>query len=362
MKYDSTFARAYAGLASVYLYEHWYASETYFTENYLDSVIILSDKALSFDAHLAESYLTRAFYYTGIGNANQAKTEYDKVIKYNPNSWEAYLWKGNDVYIADLENRDYVKGLECLHKAASLNHGKELQNIYNSLGYTYAFCAGFPDEGMKYYNEAFLLNRDSAYYLSCIGSVEIQYGNFDNGIEKSLKAYSKDSAEWRLANQYLFHGEYKESLKYFKKYFERLRSLGMIPEGNQHVIGYAYLQNGYKKESEYWFTEQIRLSQEAIKLRRFYSTSVSFSANAYYDLAGVHACRGEKEKALELLRMFDRYPVISLSMVDDIKKYNPMFNSIRNEPEFQEIVKRWEAKYQAEHERVRNWLQEQGKL
>jgi len=39
-------------------------------------------------------------------------------------------------------------------------------------------------------------------------------------------------------------------------------------------------------------------------------------------------------------------------------KTDPLFNSIRNEPEFQQIVKDIESKYQAEHERVRKWLQE----
>jgi molybdopterin converting factor small subunit len=39
-------------------------------------------------------------------------------------------------------------------------------------------------------------------------------------------------------------------------------------------------------------------------------------------------------------------------------KTDPLFNSIRNEPEFQQIVKDVEAKYQAEHEKVRKWLEE----
>ena len=39
-------------------------------------------------------------------------------------------------------------------------------------------------------------------------------------------------------------------------------------------------------------------------------------------------------------------------------KTDPLFNSIRNEPEFQQIAKDIEAKYQAEHERVRKWLEE----
>jgi hypothetical protein len=49
-------------------------------------------------------------------------------------------------------------------------------------------------------------------------------------------------------------------------------------------------------------------------------------------------------------------------LVDDLKKYNPYYDRIRNEPEFQKIMKDMEFKYQSEHERVRKWLEEQGKL
>ena len=225
-----------------------------------------------------------------------------------------------------------------------------------------AYFAGFPEEAKKYYQEAFKLDGDTSTYINFLGSLEIQYGDFEKGMEKSFKAYAKDSSNGRLAVQYYFNGQYKESLKYFIKYIELLKSLGQILQGYQSMIGYAYLQNGFKKEAEYWFNEQKRLSQESIKLGRGYSTSSSFSSNAYYDLAGVYAFMGEKEKAYEILRIITRYPIIPLSMVDDIKKYNPLYNSIRNEPEFQKIVKDMEAKYQAEHERVRKWLEENNML
>jgi hypothetical protein len=45
-----------------------------------------------------------------------------------------------------------------------------------------------------------------------------------------------------------------------------------------------------------------------------------------------------------------------------LMKTDPLLNSIRNEPEFQQIARDVEAKYQTEHERVRKWLEEQGKL
>jgi hypothetical protein len=43
-------------------------------------------------------------------------------------------------------------------------------------------------------------------------------------------------------------------------------------------------------------------------------------------------------------------------------KYDPLLESIRNEPRFQKILKNVEAKYQAEHERVEEWLKEQGMM
>lgn len=49
-------------------------------------------------------------------------------------------------------------------------------------------------------------------------------------------------------------------------------------------------------------------------------------------------------------------------MVADIFKADPLFDSIRNETEFQQILRNMYAKYQAEHERLRKWLEEKGML
>lgn len=82
---------------------------------------------------------------------------------------------------------------------------------------------------------------------------------------------------------------------------------------------------------------------------------------AYFDLAGVYAIRGEKDKAYKNLRIFNQIQQIPLWMAM-LMKTDPLFNSIRNKPEFQQIAKDVEAKYQAEHERVRKWLKEQRML
>jgi hypothetical protein len=45
-----------------------------------------------------------------------------------------------------------------------------------------------------------------------------------------------------------------------------------------------------------------------------------------------------------------------------LAKHDPLFDSIRNEERFQKILQNMGKKYQAEHERVKKWLMEQGML
>jgi len=152
-------------------------------------------------------------------------------------------------------------------------------------------------------------------------------------------------------------GLHKESLKYYKQYLMELETRKEISYADMHRVGYAFYINGYEKEAEYYFDLQLEYCNNLINEKR--PSAQKYYAN--YDRAGIYAFRGEREKAYEDLRIFNQRKYQSLWMVNLIKN-DPLFDSIRNEPEFQQIVKDVEAKYQAEHERVRKWLAEQGML
>ena len=128
--------------------------------------------------------------------------------------------------------------------------------------------------------------------------------------------------------------------------------MGLFNPGEMHRIGYAYWQNGDKEEADNWINQQRKLCEESIKIGRDYLGS-------YYDLAAVCSFFGEKAKAFENLRLFNKFQIVPLWCLTLIKN-DPLFNNIRNEQEFKKIVKDAESKYQAEHERVRKWLEEQG--
>jgi TolB-like protein/Tfp pilus assembly protein PilF len=351
LKYDSAFAQAYTGLARVYWDKHFFAKE-YFSENYMDSVLILSDFALTFDNNLAEAYAIRGDYYTYKGFINKAIEEYDKSIKLNPNSWEAYYGKGEMYGTGDLANM-----INNYQKAASLNHGVELPGLLRNISYAYD-NAGFKDKARYYNLEAFKLDGDSVPYLDMLAEFE---DSNEKAIEFERKAYAIDSTSLitvnSLAYYYMDLKQFKESLKYYKKYVEMLKANSTLTNNQMHRIGYAYWVNGYKKEAENYFDKQLEYCKNDIELKRPWGQKLY----PYYDMAAIYAFRGDKEKAYENLKIFNQRQGMPLWAVIFIKT-DQLFNSIRNEPEFQQIVKDVEAKYQAEHERVRKWLEEQEKL
>jgi tetratricopeptide (TPR) repeat protein len=160
-----------------------------------------------------------------------------------------------------------------------------------------------------------------------------------------------------LGTNYLILGQYKESLGCFKKVIKEANTDGNLLKWNMNHVGLAYWQNGFRKEADNYFDKHIELCNNENKL----SGARSKLFLTYYDLAGIYAFRGEKEKAYENLKIFNHGQVVPLWHLR-LLKTDPLFDSIRNEPEFQKIEQDIEARYQAEHERVRKWLEEQGKL
>jgi TolB-like protein/AraC-like DNA-binding protein/Tfp pilus assembly protein PilF len=354
LDYDSTYALAYAGLALIsFDKHHWEA----FSENVVDSTLILADKALSFDDELTIAFVVRGLYYVEIGNMDQAMKEFDDALKIDPNSSGAYAWKA---WLYSFN--DVVQSFDNLQKAMRLERGSELDDGLRGIGMLY-LRAGFSEEHNSYIQEALELDDDSIkFYLYLIRS-EIFHSNYEKAIELAEKAFEMDSINtyivFELGLVYMYLDQYEKSIKYFEKYIEgeRGRPVGLIMSNMKSYFGLVYWQNGDKEKAEYYFKQQIdrcnKLNESGRQLEQEYFT--------YYNLAGVYAFRGEKDKAYKNLRIFNQTSKMYLENVFWINN-DPLFNSIRDEPEFQQIVKEVEAKYEEEHERVRQWLEENDML
>ena len=343
---DSAFAQAYVGLAWIY----W--DKYYLSGNLLDTVMIFTDIALSFDDQLAEAYYVKGDYYNKIKEPEKAIEELDKALKFNPNNFSAYYDKG---WLAK-NLGDYVKAIDIFYNAVKRSSGKDLPDIFWSLAYTYSDI-GFIDRAKYYYQEAFNLNGDSIGYYSDLAGLEQDLAKANDLL---LKVYKLDTTNIGIFNNlgtnYLILGHYKESLECFKKMIKKANPGGNLLKWNMQHVGLAYWQNGFRKEADYYFDKHIETCNNENKL----SGARSKLLLTYYNLAGIYAFRGEKDKAYENLRIFSQARIVTLPQLR-LLKTDPLFNNIRNEPEFQQMVRNLELKYQAEHERVRKRPEDQEK-
>jgi hypothetical protein len=138
-----------------------------------------------------------------------------------------------------------------------------------------------------------------------------------------------------------------------KKYESGLKTLEKSDPHNIYRIGYAYWVNGFKEEAEYYFNTNLEILNDMFEEGRH----SYHDFHTYYHFAAIYSFLGDKDKTYENLRLLNQRQKMPIWMVANIKD-DPMFDSLRDEPEFLQIVQDIEVKYQAEHERVRKWLEE----
>jgi len=89
--------------------------------------------------------------------------------------------------------------------------------------------------------------------------------------------------------------------------------------------------------------------------------SISSKKLAHYDLAAVYTFLGDTLNAYRYLDEISSKEKFQSWWISYIKN-DPLFDSLRGEARFQHILQDMETKYQAEHERVRKWLEENDRL
>ncbi|WP_163322093.1 helix-turn-helix domain-containing protein [Draconibacterium mangrovi] len=342
LEYDPNYAPVYTGMALLEWNQNSWKSNI--SEKYLDSVLWLAEKALSLDKNNSDAYIIKAEYNRLKGFYDKALLEYDKAIQLNPNDWMAYFG------MALLYNfEDLSKTILYCHMAASRHKGVMLPMILRLLASSYS-STGFPERAEYYRQEALNLDFDSALYLLNQESPEDIQTSIQL-LEKALTYNSTNSVLlWHLAIYNSFAGQNKQAFFYLKKYMTLNNIPEDLPINSMHRIGYIYFQQGIRDSAAYYFQLQEKSCLKAIKSGRYYSNFL------IYDLAGIYAFRGEKEKAYLWLTRFNELDKIPAWMVY-LFKTDPLFNSIREEPDFKDIVANVETKYNTEHERIRVWFE-----
>ena len=180
IKIDSTFAKAYTGLARAN-YNRYY-KETYLKDNFLDSCLILAKKALSLDNNLDEAYFMISRYYYANGHMDETLDNIDKTLRINPNFYSAFALKG---LILRSFQHDYIQGINNYNRALTLIRGEERPPLLRQVGNTYQ-DVGFLEKAKSYYQEALDLDDNKLYNYYFLAWIELCNENFE-GAYKLVK-------------------------------------------------------------------------------------------------------------------------------------------------------------------------------
>lgn len=353
IKQDSTFAKAYSGLGQIMWDKNVQIPmvKNQYLDNFTDSILVLANRAIDYDSQLAEAYRLRGCCYLETGKLEQATEEFNKALELNPNDLNSYYHKGRISHYL-LEN--FADGIINYIEGMKRSGGKEYPYFLMSIGHAYEW-AGFFDQTIQYYSDVLSLLGDSAWYFANLSFIEQSKGNLENALIYAKKAYAiNPNYIIDLGINYSSFSDNKELFPFYQKYIDATTKSEYIPTKGAHRIGLCYWKLGNLKEANYYFNQQIKYSQEMIKLHRFFSDS-----HPYYDMAATYAFLGNKDEAYKNLDILKKKKLFAHWWVV-LFKNDPLFDNIRKESRFQQIVSEIESKYLAEHERTRKKLVELG--
>lgn len=344
---DSSFARAYSDLASVYLARYYW--ETYFKEDFLDSCLVLASIAISFDDRIEEAYHMMGRCYFEKGDIEKSLFNFNIALEINPDFSDAWAYQG---YLFTSVKDDYIRGIDSYRKSVSTGPPEYLPTLLRGLGQAY-LDVGFIEEAKNCYDQAYQMDGDVGLHLFNLSDIEYCLENFEEAIRLGNEAEKADSLYFPETSYYYGPGEHtSEAFLQAQKLLRRFDRSGTKDLNQAHRIGYAFWKAGKYKEADMFFKMQIKNSQESIKLKRY----MSIYKGAYYDLAAIYAFLGEKEMAYQYLDEFSKkrfYPLWWITL----SKHDPLFNSIRNDVKFQKILQEMQLKNKAESERVKKWIE-----
>ena len=352
IKLDSTYADAYVRLGHIFGGKLYFLTpDMYLSDHYLDSSLIMANKALLYDDKNGWAYSLKSSYYLNKGlikEADEAHKKADECI--SPGTDWLYFSGDFWRYISF----DSYKALASYYKYREATPPYEDDiSMLDALIVCFREM-GYPEIAVKYAGEILKETNDSLRFFYNMLDIEMLTGNFKAAVDYALKAVKMDTIEvalGRLASIYTYLRDYSMAGKYLQLEKKPVRLYNyIVPD---MVIGYLHLKYGHIKEADCYFENAIRLCMDEIKLNRI--NAQNFYSQFY--LACIYAEQGEKGKAIKNLYYLKKRETNPLWLLIDLKQL-PLLDNIRKEPEFAEVLKDVEAKYQKEHERTGKLIKE----
>lgn len=347
IKYDNKFALAYAQLSYTY-----YATDYYLANKiHLTLIEENADKALMYDPELDMSWIAKALYYYLKRDNELAIHLFEKALHYNPNSELAIV---NLAFIYNHSSPDFEKSVEYNLLANKLNiiAGNKFEQSF--LNYRLSRTlrnSGFLKEAEEYLKKSLELNPESVDAIveksQLIPEMTGRYEQAKEILEDLFEKHSSDPCILRhLALAYYMDRDFENAYKCYKKFTEILETQHLnVQPGDNGRIGFVYHKMGMEQKSEEYFKKFENLN----------------SVGYYLLFAGYYSFRNDTTKAFEHMKLNlekENFPIYNIRIL----KQDPLFDNIRELPEFQQLLSEIEAKFWKNNERIRNNLKKKGLL
>jgi TolB-like protein/DNA-binding winged helix-turn-helix (wHTH) protein/Flp pilus assembly protein TadD len=277
---DPAYALGYSGLADSYAVLSYFSDRPF--EESFPKAEAAAAKALEMDDRLAEPHATLGFV---IGSFDwdwpRAEREYKHALQLNPNYATAHHWYG--WYLMNVGRRD--ESVREMQRAVELDPLS--LEINADLGMVLAY-ANRPDDAIKRLKAALEMDQNFA------------------------------ETRFALARAYRQKGEVEQAITEYEKVREFLHDRPDILS----ELGNAYARTGNTARARNILAQLDAMSRKQV-------------VSPYY-LAQVHMGLGEKNEALKALEeacQIRSSPLIAL-------KWEPTFDKLRDEPRFQELLRR----------------------
>jgi AraC-like DNA-binding protein/TolB-like protein len=357
---DSGFSAAYVRLGHIFID----VLSQYFPElkiAYLDSGLVCAEKAISLHkdhkkgGEYCRALRLKSSYLRYQGNIKEARRLSEESMKYIPSSTSQYYILNFSKY-CDFD--DNYEAIEAFYRYIEMKPGEEIMApwMYNKFSLV-LFYAGFPNVAEKYLEESLNIHLDSLDFYNRLCNGHVFSGNFESCMENVNKGIKINPSHLCFVRHKIISYAFTRE---FESAFETIMEVKIknwFPEYYfKTLAGYVYYMNGQPTLADQIFQEVITNRKNEI---------ISGDLNAalfgsHFELAMIYAALDEKDNALNYLREVKNKSTIPLGMIVCMKHY-PLFDNIRNEPEFNKLLKDLEGKYQKEHNRIAALLRQKGK-
>jgi TolB-like protein len=291
-----------------------------------DTAIFFFNKALELDPTLSEAYSERGNYYFEKNQKQKALEDMERAISLSPSNSMGYLGLG----ILYSDKNDFTNALVNFKKAEKLERAEtDLAFIYSRICWIYLTSGDFQKAELYVYKVKGLniIMPDMELWL-----LEIQgkWKELQVAAERDIELQPGEYSGYTYkADALLGSGKASEA----EDFMRRGLQIHGTDLNNAHRVAIILWMNGKKDEAMEYFNKQISYCTESIRRKDPYGNS-----GAAYDLAGVYAVIGNKEEAYRWLREYEKTG-FGYGLHEFIK-FDPLFDNLRNDEEFKEIVRR----------------------